>query len=275
MNTKHCLAIFFCAAMVSVAHAQTIPSTQEPVVVEGPQIVIDVPAPVVRVPPVVVEQAEEPAYEEPESRSFQPRTQPRTFQPRVYQPRALQPRTFQPQPQPRALLPRLFRSTPRSYGSAGGQPTAQIPTPVGSVLASRWFDERLNTSPGKTNHTAIYAGDGIVVESQAGIGVQEVSWSEYEARPQHVDVVAPPTPEFGQAAAARARALVGLPYFKLSSITLFKRPLQRGLNCVSVAEEAWQVPLRWPDDIYSAYPGLSVGPLERGQQPASTSIARR
>lgn len=241
MKTKHALilelwllAILFCAAIVSVANGQDLPAPQPPVVVTAPAqavaappVVVKVPAPIVKVPPVVVEAAP-PVVD-------------------VAPPVVQQPATIIQQPSA-VVAPRV---------------PANIPTPVGSVLASSWYDARLNRSPGKTNHLAVYVGDGKVVESQAGIGVHEIPWAEYEARPQHVLVVPPPSAEFGQAAAARAKALVGLPYFKLSSVTVFERPLARGLNCVSVAEKSWLVHLVIPDDIYTAYPGLAIGPLAR------------
>lgn len=134
------------------------------------------------------------------------------------------------------------------------QPPAPQPIPVGAVLASRLYDDRANTTPlSYYNHLCIYVGDGMVVESQQGIGVQQITWEQYRARPQCVMVLFPRTKELGEIAAVRAKSQIGTPYRRFSSVLPFiERP---GMNCVSQVCDAYTIGgyrprMSRPDDAF-------------------------
>jgi len=141
--------------------------------------------------------------------------------------------------------------------------------PLGTVLFSRNADERLNSTPGYWNHTAIYVGGGWVVESQDGPGVILTPLAEYEARPyqrfqpgQNHVAAFPRNTVVGMRAAATARCYVGTPYLRGSSLPLVPRAVPwalgrpwYGMNCITVVSASyssagWPWPGRTPDDLY-------------------------
>jgi uncharacterized protein YycO len=128
--------------------------------------------------------------------------------------------------------------------------------PAGTVLVSRNKDEDQNTSPGFENHLALYIGNGIIVESQADVGVIQTPFEVYKARAYDWFPMFPVDLNVGQRAADRAKTLVGIPYRRLSSLMPEERIEERGLNCVSVIRVSYvyaighSLPkLKIPDDI--------------------------
>jgi hypothetical protein len=103
----------------------------------------------------------------------------------------------------------------------------------GAVLVSRNVNEQENTSPGYWNHLAVYVGEGYVVESQEGYGVLLTPVQDYISR-------------------SYSRILCLNP--KCNCQGPFR--LQRGMNCVTVVEIAWEQQNHWirriiiPDDIF-------------------------
>jgi hypothetical protein len=154
----------------------------------------------------------------------------------------------------------IHRASGQEPGCAAYEP------PLGTVYVTRNLDERLNSSAGYWNHTAIYVGDGAVVEAQVGIGVLRAPLSEFLARPYQVLLFLPRDPAVGQRAAAYAATLVGQPYGPYQSLGpqrvrswlswLLWRPQPQ--NCVSVCRRAYEAAtgyalLGWtiPDSTWS------------------------
>jgi hypothetical protein len=251
------------AALYCVANAQTVVQPA-PVVVQPAPVTIQPPA-VSVTPPALSVTPVAPAVVAPPAVAVAPApvvvTAPQVYvKPAVVWTREYRPGPFgvimwghwrrQPVPGPVQVAPQYQQPQYRDQIPPPDRGSSTKPVPVGAVFVSRNWDERDNNSPGFWNHLCVYVGNGSVVESQDYSGVHEISFAEYRARPQHVMVIFPRTPELGQAAAARARSLLGLPYFRFSSVVLFPRPLERGLNCVTVVEASYGVRLRVPDDIF-------------------------
>jgi hypothetical protein len=127
--------------------------------------------------------------------------------------------------------------------------------------------KEINDTPGFWNHTAGYAGDGIVIEAQAKeipeapwfitcSGVIETKLEVFWARYPVIEVRRyEGSPRAGEIAAMRAKELVGLPYSRIASLYMHLRTEERGENCVSVWRRAWEQALgrdpRWhkPDGV--------------------------
>lgn len=129
--------------------------------------------------------------------------------------------------------------------------TSSKDLPIGTVLISRNNNDTLNhhIKGSKWNHICIYIGNGIIVESQENEGVIKTSAQEYLKRDYTFGFLYPKSKEQGIIAAKTAEKLVGSDYRKISSV--FRRNVnpKKGLNCVSVVRNSYNVYLQIPDDI--------------------------
>lgn len=123
--------------------------------------------------------------------------------------------------------------------------------PVGTILISRNNDDTLNhhIKDSKWNHICIYIGNGIIVESQEDQGVIKTSAKDYLKRDYTFGFLYPKNKQQGIDAAKTAEKLVGSDYRKVSSV--FRRNVnpKKGLNCVSVVRNSYNIYLQIPDDI--------------------------
>lgn len=117
------------------------------------------------------------------------------------------------------------------------------------------IDETENKTFGFWNHSAIYVGNGHIIEAQEGLGVIKVKETNFKARYPVYIALRHKTLD-GQKAADFAQTLLGLPYRKISSIFVLPRRAETGLNCVSVIRLSyWEVlgrdPMwRFPDNVF-------------------------
>lgn len=128
----------------------------------------------------------------------------------------------------------------------------------GDVFLTRniGLDESNNPSPGLFNHSAIYVGNGVVVEAQDGYGIVKFKVENFFARYPIIVLLRHRRTHIAQPAAEFALTLVGKPYRKMSSIFRFQRNPADGMNCVSVVRLSYQHASKedwlyaFPDNIF-------------------------
>jgi len=112
----------------------------------------------------------------------------------------------------------------------------------GDLMLTRNLREADNQSPGWWNHSAIYVGDGWVVEAQAGRGVIFTPFKEFCDRYPHILVLRPKGAcSHRQSAMIRtAKRFVGRPYDLRASTKFWFFDFRGGDNCVSLVRSCYE-----------------------------------
>ena len=109
------------------------------------------------------------------------------------------------------------------------------------ILTRNAGDERNNPSPGWWNHSAVYIGDGKIVEAIIGKGVILSNLKDLWDKKPYVLVLRPKdnSTDKARAVSEAARRLVGQSYKKQSSIWFFLFEFGEGNNCVTVLRKCY------------------------------------
>jgi|15BtaG_2_1085339.scaffolds.fasta_scaffold00003_106 uncharacterized protein YycO len=125
----------------------------------------------------------------------------------------------------------------------------------GDILLSRWIDDSNNSTPGYWNHTALYVGNGQLIESVFGKGVIISEFEEWKHNVGRYCVLRPENSHKinKNKTISFAKSKIGVKYSMFSSISRIWRMF--GVNCVSLVRQSYnrgglKVKWKYPDCIH-------------------------